>query len=492
MNAEQRADVVVIGGGGAGLAAASEARRAGSSVILLEKNPELGGSTAWSIGSVTAINTPHQRRAGITDSADEHFEDLGLLAGKMVDRDNLALRRVLVNNTNETFTWLMSLGIVFLGPMPEPPNRYPRMHNIVPNSRAFPYHLGRHCRKLGVDIQLGMAARHLIEEDGRVIGVEVENSTGEVQKIFANRAVILATGDFSGGAVLKRRFGSELAALTDAVNLTNTGDGHAMAMKLGAIVVNGDIIRGPVIRFVPPTHQNLVQKLPPNTLVGHAVRWSMNVLPDWLLRPFVMSFITTALGPEPLLYEEGAIIVNSKGERFTNELATPAMDLPHQPDGIGYIILDARIAKKFTAYPYFLCTAPGTAYAYLPDFRRNRRDIYVEAPDLESLATALHMPISSLKRTVQESGKPLNKAPYVALGPIRSYVTLTDGGLKVTTDLQVLGHDDRPIPGLYAAGATGQGGLLLYGHGHHLMWSFVSGRIAGLNAACAAQLRLEI
>ncbi len=52
-------------------------------------------------------------------------------------------------------------------------------------------------------------------------------------------------------------------------------------------------------------------------------------------------------------------------------------------------------------------------------------------------------------------------------------------------DLQhrVLGEGDRPIPGLYAAGATGQGGLLLKGHGHHLAWAFVSGRRAGRLAA---------
>jgi fumarate reductase flavoprotein subunit len=49
----------------------------------------------------------------------------------------------------------------------------------------------------------------------------------------------------------------------------------------------------------------------------------------------------------------------------------------------------------------------------------------------------------------------------------------------------VLGPDDQPIPGLYAAGATGQGGLLLKGHGHHLAWAFTSGRRAGRIAATA-------
>jgi succinate dehydrogenase/fumarate reductase flavoprotein subunit len=43
--------------------------------------------------------------------------------------------------------------------------------------------------------------------------------------------------------------------------------------------------------------------------------------------------------------------------------------------------------------------------------------------------------------------------------------------------------DGSTIQGLYAAGSVGQGGLLLEGHGHHIAWAFVSGRLAGRNAA---------
>ncbi|MND06365.1 hypothetical protein D3C83_276970 [compost metagenome] len=53
----------------------------------------------------------------------------------------------------------------------------------------------------------------------------------------------------------------------------------------------------------------------------------------------------------------------------------------------------------------------------------------------------------------------------------------------MTERLEVVRADGTVIPGLYAAGATGQGGLLLEGHGHHLGWAFISGRIAGRNAA---------
>jgi predicted oxidoreductase len=58
-----------------------------------------------------------------------------------------------------------------------------------------------------------------------------------------------------------------------------------------------------------------------------------------------------------------------------------------------------------------------------------------------------------------------------------------EGGLMVDAQHRVLDGQDHPIPGLYAAGSTGQGGLLLKGHGHHLAWAFVSGRRAGRFAA---------
>ena len=52
-------------------------------------------------------------------------------------------------------------------------------------------------------------------------------------------------------------------------------------------------------------------------------------------------------------------------------------------------------------------------------------------------------------------------------------------GLDVTDRLEVRGRDGKAIPGLYAAGSAGQGGVLLDGHGHHIAWAFVSGRHAG-------------
>jgi fumarate reductase flavoprotein subunit len=64
-----------------------------------------------------------------------------------------------------------------------------------------------------------------------------------------------------------------------------------------------------------------------------------------------------------------------------------------------------------------------------------------------------------------------------------SWIVFSDGGLKVDLNHRVIHRDGHPIPGLYAAGSAGQGGVILEGHGHHLGWAFTSGRLAGRNAA---------
>jgi len=482
-----RFDVIVVGGGGSGLAAAIEARAAGASVLLIEKNPALGGSTAWSIGSVTATGTPHQRRNGIVDSATDHWRDMAGFNGDLDPRDNPALRRVLADEIPETFRWLLAQGIRFYGPMPEPPHQKPRMHNVLPNSRSYITHLERAARHAGAVIRTGTRVVSLACENNRVCGVECETSDGK--SIYRAGAVVLAAGDFTSDPALKALYMGPREANVDGVNVTATGDGQKLALALGARILNGDLALGPELRFIPPQRQNILLKLPPWPLLASVMAWSLDRLPSFLLRPFVMSFVTTALAPSPSLFEAGALLVNKNGERFTDELAKPAYDVAEQAGKIAYILLDSRLAKSFNAWPNFISTAPGVAYAYLDDYRRNRSDIFAAADSLDSLGRKLGMGPEAIDKTVSRYNESAGNrptfgiGPYVALGPVRAVFVHAEGGLAVDHEHRVLGASDVPIAGLYAAGSTGQGGLLLKGHGHHLAWAFVSGRRAGRNAA---------
>ena len=488
-------DVVVVGGGGAGLAAAIEARASGCSVVLLEKNERLGGSTAWSIGSITATGTPHQQRKGIVDSPAHHWEDMPGFAGDLDARDNHALRRILCDEVPQAFQWLLDSGVRFMGPMPEPPHRQPRMHNVLPNSRSFIYHLERRARRAGVDIRTGVRANALLFVHGRASTVACDRhgqgatpAGDERLRFTARGGLVLAAGDFTNSPASKKRFMGAQEAKVEGVNPTATGDGQAMAEALGARVVNGDLALGPELRFIAPARETLVRRLPPWRWLATSMQWSLDNLPAWLLRPLMMKFLTTALAPSTALFEAGALLVNQRGERFGDELDRPAWRLPDQPGKVGWIVLDDALARQFSGWPHFVSTAPGIAYAYMPDYRRNRPDVFTEAPTLAELAARLGMDASVLAGSaMQDSGRrKLGGGPYVALGPVRSVFVHSEGGLMVDANHRVLGADEQPIAGLYAAGSTGQGGLLLKGHGHHLAWAFVSGRRAGRLAAAEA------
>ena len=255
-----------------------------------------------------------------------------------------------------------------------------------------------------------------------------------------------------------------------------------MALPLGARIINGDLALGPELRFVPPQRRNILLSLPPWRALANLMAWSLEHMPSALLRPFVMSFVTTALAPSPDLFAEGAILVNRRGERFTDERDKPAYAVADQPDKTAYILLDHRMTALFSAWPHFISTAPGVAYAYADDYRRNRSDIFSQAATLDALAGKLSMPAAAIAETVRAhnggvGNRPqFGEGPYVALGPVRAVFVHAEGGLAVDHEHRVVGAGDKPIPGLYAAGSIGQGGLLLKGHGHHLAWAFASGR----------------
>jgi len=473
-------DVVVVGGGGAGLAAAIEARAAGRSVVLLEKNDKLGGSTSWSIGSITATGTPHQLRRGIVDNPADHWADMAGFAGELASRDNDELRRILCDEVPAAFRWLLESGIRFMGPMPEPPHRQPRMHNVLPNSHSYIYHLERRARRAGVVIRTGLKVLSILLEGNRVTGVK----TSQGKTIPARCGVILATGDFTNSPELKARFMGPQEAKVEGVNLTATGDGQRMAEALGARILNGDLALGPELRFIAPAKETLVRRLPPWRALAAYMEWAIEHLPAAILRPFMMKFLTTALAPSLTLFEAGALLVNQRGERFGDELDRPAWRVPDQPDKVAYIVLDQSLAARFSEWPHFISTAPGIAYAYLPDYRRNRPDVYTEAATPAALAERLGMAPAALGASIAHAPRQrFERGPFIALGPVRSVFVHAEGGLAVDASHRVLSADNRPIPGLYAAGSTGQGGLLLKGHGHHLAWAFVSGRRAGRFAA---------
>jgi fumarate reductase flavoprotein subunit len=482
-------DIIVVGGGGTGLMAAWSAAKEGRAVLLLEKGERLGGTSGMSVGTITATATRLQRSAGIEDNADGHFEDMAKFAGPLVDRDNLELRRLLVDNSRETVEILTDMGVVFVGPLPEPPHRLPRMHAIIPHSRGFIRQLEKACRRQGVEIRTSSPVGGLVVEEGRVTGVRLANGGTE----RARRAVILASGDISSSPLeYKSRFMSGPLLDISGINPLSTGDGQRMGEEVGGVVVNGDLAWGPEIRFTAPPKPSIISRLPPWPILARLIRAGMKVMPDAIMRPFLLGFVTTFLAPSLQLFRKGAILVDIKGDRFCNELDRPQDQIGRQQGKKAWIVLGGKVARQFNAYPNFISTAPGVGYAYLGEYERTRPDVVFKADTLDALAARMSVPPAALAQSVAahnasiapgDERAPIGQGPYYALGPVISWIVFSEGGLEVDTRHRVIHRDGHPIPGLYAAGSAGQGGVLLEGHGHHLGWAFTSGRLAGRNAA---------
>lgn len=478
-------DIVIVGGGGSGLAAAVSAAESGARVIVLEKADELRGSTGRSVGSIAASNTPDQRRRGIVDDADAHLRDYRTLSGKLAATENADLAKVLTHNVTDTLAWLRAMGMEFFGPVGEPPHSAPRLHNVLPGSRSYIYHLARRARALGVDIVLGAAARRLVVTDGTVTGVVATIGTDEIT-CHASRGVILAAGDFSASPELKSRWIDDTVATFVPINTCATGDAQTMAGELGGQVLNADVFDVPSMRLAPPPSDGLfgaLQKLPPRKALTATIGWGMNHLPPKLIRTLMMGFVTTYLSPREALFDEGAVLVDATGALRSGTEENVNLVVAGLGEDGGYIVGDQALYQKFSAEPHHVATAPGVAFAYMPDFRRARPDVFAEASTLPELATQIGVRADQLVESVRSAGTLSEGGPYFALGPVRAYLLQTNGGLAISTEFEVLGAEGEPIPGLFAVGNAGQGGLALFGHGHHLGWAFTSGRLAGRTVA---------
>jgi len=482
--------IIVVGAGGSGLAAAASAAELGADVLVLEKQAEPGGSTAIAVGSFTASQTSIQKAAGITDGIADHLEDIGKFAPPELEaRNNNELRTMLVREAPATLEWLMGLGLTFHGPTPEPPNRAPRMHNVVPGARAYVLTLQRHVLKHGGRILFNTPATKLLQEEGQVVGVE---SNGVSYR--ARHGVVLAAGDYVSAPDLLAKYKGDEYAAVEGVCTSSHGDGHRLSESVGAKLINMDVTYGPELRFIPPEHLSLLRRLPAEGPLRRAISLVMPMTPKVIMDAVIKRELVTWQHPENALFDDGAILVNNEGQRFCDERSSPEREIAvsNQPGKIAYLLLDKRLSEKYNEWPHFISTAPEIAYAYVDDYLRLRPDVAVKGTSLGELAEARGIPSAALQETVDDR-KPAGKSkkstpfegPWVLLGPAKAYFTTAEGSPAVNHTLQVLDDVGHPIPGLYAVGQNGIGGQILWGHGLHIAWAMTSGRMVGAALARA-------
>jgi fumarate reductase flavoprotein subunit len=267
-------EVLIVGAGTAGLAAAVSAAQSGAKVVLIEKSPTytaLGGDN-------TAIGSRLQKKLGIEIDIDEVVRSLMRWGGNKPDA---RLIRLWAMNCGKVMDWIMDMteaadlrtalyiptaldaSAALIDKWPNPtgfpagynyrnefPIEYPTAHrwNEGANQRLLLGVLEQNALKNGVKIFYNTRAAQLLAgAQRRINGVLVETKAGDYVQIDARKAVLICTGDYGSNPEMMRQYCPQAADLANSkANLKraldvpfNTGDGHRMAMQMGAVMELG-------------------------------------------------------------------------------------------------------------------------------------------------------------------------------------------------------------------------------------------------------------
>ncbi len=444
-------DVVVIGSGAAGLAASIMAHDGGARVLILEADNIVGGSSRLSGGHFYAAGTSAQREAGIAADTPDAMYDYFLTLNQWKVEPGVV--RKYCDYATPTFEWLRGLGVIY------PPERVyisgidsvPRGHPPEGEGQAVVKVLDAERIRRGVDLALVTRAERLLTDgDGHIAGVV---ANGEEVRA---PAVVIASGGFGHNPEFLRKFWPDSQMGGDWTWCISgpkaLGDGITLGEGVGGTV--GGHNRG-LLLLTPGFARDLEVSAPP---------WS--------------------------------IIVSREGRRFTNETApyTVLAGLFKRNGGMGYAIFDED-ARKTAAY--------GPSFnADTLEAKANEGRI-IRAGTLDDLAAQAKVNAAPLKGTIEkynadvETGRdsaylkapqhlrPIRTAPFYAVELRPAIIAWTGTGLRIDAETRVIGQDERPIPGLFAAGetvGTFHGDVYIGGGGSYGP-AVTFGRIAGAQAA---------
>ena len=129
MSWDHSVDVLVMGSGGAGQCAALRAHDLGMDVLIVEKSPTWGGSTAMSGGAVWIPNNRSMKAKGLDDSEDEGVKYIQHLTGGTIDEDRI---RTFVREGNRMVDYLEERSQLTFDAL----DFYPDYHPEDPGGRA--------------------------------------------------------------------------------------------------------------------------------------------------------------------------------------------------------------------------------------------------------------------------------------------------------------------------------------------------------------------
>jgi fumarate reductase flavoprotein subunit len=457
MPAAVKYDVLVVGGGLAGLVAASRAAELNAVVLLLDKGSFLGEGN-------TQTTTGDYYTAGIRVTSDPGELYTRALRGGAAHPE---LARVWADNCHRALELLVHAGIEIDKRGGDVPRLEPKSSvstgpvyridvgtSIIKKLRAF------FEARQGVSMSKTRASK-LLTSEGRVVGLEATDSSGN-RVTIKSRATVLATGGFQANRELLRKYvGRHADACKLMGSSTATGDGLRMALDVRAKAVN--------LQYV----------------CAHLV--SLKALTDDRFWPYPTM---------DTLIEDG-VVVDRKGRRFRDE-------------GWGDIPLANTLAtwedvtKACLVFDEEAWQRSSTdAQSVVPPnpWLREKDGMLYKAESLSELGTKLGIDGKGLEATVEQfnaaalrrrlgelpvprfnNARPL-KPPYYGVKLLPGIIS-TMGGPLINGRANVLDRNEKPIPGLFAAGDL-VGGLMGGRNGGYLggiSQAAVTGLLAGEGA----------
>lgn len=446
-------DIVIIGSGAAGLSAAIQATENGKDVLIIEKMPFAGGSTALSGGEISIPENILSMDQPQNDSPETMLADM-MRASQNTANPKLA--NTICTNIADTVLWLIdSAGIKFSNDVYKVNGHsYPRTTFPDGGGATLINKMVLRAEELGVKIIYNVRAKNIIQnENGKALGVSVLTSK-ETLPYFANERVIIATGGFSGNKAMREKYNEQLAQM-DMEILTScsqgiTGDGIIMGETAGAKLVDMEYIQ---------------------------------------LYPYANPATGIHFYMDNRRIDEGGFYINKEGKRFVNESGTRgivAKEVLKQTDVTMYevftqnildkILVNELAVKEFNQWTHQGVMVKGDtigecAEQFLLDKKQvtktlNRYNLSVKNKYDNDFGRDLSFPL-------------LDEGPYYMLEGLPS-VHYTLGGLMIDENARVLDENNEPIENLYAAGEV-TGGI----HGKERLGAcaipdaLVFGRIAG-------------
>ena len=503
-------ELAAIGSGIGGLSAAITAHDQGAKALVLERSGQVGGVTALSMGEVWVAGNHHAAGLGIEDSVESGFRylqrlsmgygnDLAIL-NKVVHarhalryfEERIGLKMQVIRNCPDYYYRVTNDGVAegrmlevapfaaaALGEWQAKTRLSPQMpyglthHDMferggVANMMKWDFALmGERLSKderclgpglaayfvkgaldRGIPMLTGSTAQELISDGERIVGVRAMRD-GKELFVKATRGVVIAASSYERNQEYNKTLGQQLE-LGSMVFSTIDGSNFRLAGAVGARIARVPDITslGITVEGVEDEHGRLL--------------WN------------------SAL---PVIGQPHTIVVNRRGKRFGNEAfyrsfyyMIDVIDGGNQthPNFPCWVIIDSQVREK---YPFGAITPgqdwPAGLGAVADSIRELASMIGIDAAQLEATVAAFNTHAEQGEDpefgrgthpwSAWMCGDPfqqpnpnlgaLVKPPFYAVELKRMGGTaIPAAGLLTDQHSRVLGWDDRPIEGLYAAG----------------------------------------